>query len=84
MVLEFLGNVGVLRGALGDEMLEQVGHAGLAVVLVTGADHIGDVDSDIGFGGIGEKEDAEAIGEAVLVNAFDAGDVGDAGRQGHG
>ena len=61
--------------ALEDHVLEQVGHAGLAVALVPGADQNGHVDRDGRPRRLREKQDAGAVGEPVFGHAFDRGDL---------
>ena len=62
----------VLGRALEEQVLEQVRHAGLAVVLVLGADAVGDVDRGAGLAGVGRQQHLQAVGQPVLVDAFDA------------
>jgi hypothetical protein len=74
--------VGVGRRAEEDEVLEQVRHPRLAVVLVLRAHEVGDVDRGGGFRGVGREQDSQAVGEVVLGDALDGGDAGHALRQG--
>ena len=53
----------------------------LAVALVARADEVRHVDGDVGLGGIGEEQDAQAVVEAVLGDALDGGPTGDAFRR---
>ena len=62
-------------------MLQQVRHAGLAVVLVARAHVIGQVDRGRGLGVIGDQQHLQAIGQPVLVDAFDRLHAAHAGRQ---
>jgi len=71
---QLLGNVGMAGRPLEEQVLQEVRHASLAVVLVPTAHQIGDVDGDGRFAGIREQQDPQAIGEAVLGDAFDAGE----------
>ena len=73
--LQGLGDVGVRGRALEEHVLEQVGHAGLAVAFVARADEDGHVDGDVGRGGVGEEQDAQAVVEAVFGDAFNRGDL---------
>jgi hypothetical protein len=59
--------------ALEQQVLQQVGHAGLAVVLVHRADQVGQVDGDRGLAGVGEQQHAQAVAHAVFADAFHAG-----------
>ena len=72
-----LGELGphraVRRRALEDQVLQQVRHAGLAVVLVARADVIGHVDRGRGLAVIGGQQDLQAVGQPVLADALDLG-----------
>ena len=63
------------RRALEDQVLQQVGHAGLAVTLVPRADAVGDVDGGGGLGVVGHQQQLQAVGQAVFGDAFDLGDL---------
>ena len=54
------------------QMLEQVRHAGLAVVLVTRADEIRDVHRGLGLACIRKQQHLEAVRERVFTDALDA------------
>ena len=69
-----MGTSGNVGRPLEDHVFEQVGHAGLAVAFVARADEDGHVDRDRRPGRIGKQQHACAVGEAVLGDAFDAGD----------
>ena len=73
--LRALGTSGWVGRALEDHVLEQVGHAGLAVAFVARADEDGQVDGDVGRRGIGEEQNAQAVVEAVFGDTFDGGDL---------
>src|SRR5262249_19555617 len=60
-------------GALEEHVLQQVGHAGLAVALVARADEDRHVDGDLGGGVVGEEEEADAVVVAGLGDALDGG-----------
>ena len=77
---QLLRDVGMVRRSLEDEVLEQVGHSGLAVVLVARAHLVGDVDRDRRLGRIGEEEHAQAVGKPVLGDALDRRDLHGRGR----
>ena len=62
---------GVLRRPLEDQVLEQMRHPGLAVVLVARADPIGHVHGDGLLGGVREQQHGEPVREPVLGNSFD-------------
>ena len=80
--LQGLGHVRERRRALEDHVFEQVGHAGLAVALVPGADEDGQVDGDVRLRGVGEEQDAQAVVELVFGDAFDGGDLDGVGGRG--
>ena len=73
--VELREDFAVVRGALEHHVLQQMGHAGFAVAFLPRADHVGDVDGDGGLGIIGEEQHLEAVGEAILGDAFDRGDL---------
>ncbi len=77
-LLEFLRDIVVRRRALEHQVLEQVGHAGLAVVLVARADQIGDVDRQGWLRGIGKQQHMQTVVEPVFGNALDLRDERDA------
>ena len=58
------------RGSFEHHMFQQVGHAGLAVTLVAGADQDGHVDGDVGRGRVGEQKELAAVGQAVFGDPF--------------
>ena len=76
------GDVGVGGRPLEDHVLQQVGHAGLAVALVPRADQDRQVDGDLGAGRIGEQEHAQAVIQPVLGDPLDRGDLSRSGRSG--
>ena len=78
---EFLHDVQVLRAALEHHVLEQVGHAAFAVALMPGADQIGHIYRNGGFGRIREHQETQAVIEAVFGNALDGGHLFHAIRQ---
>jgi hypothetical protein len=59
--------------ALEQQVLQQVRHAGFAVVLVLAANPIGDVDRGGRLAVILDQQHLQAVGQPVLVDAFDAG-----------
>src|SRR5437868_4751810 len=61
-----------------------MGHAGLAVTFEPRTDEVGDVDGDLGIGGIREQQHVQAVRVRVLGDAFDRGDLLDTRRQGLG
>jgi hypothetical protein len=67
--------------SLEQQVLEQVGHAGLAVVLVARSDHVGHVDRHRRLGVVGVQQHLQAVGEAVFVDPFDGPHELHAGRQ---
>ncbi len=62
---------GVLGRAFEDQVLQQVGHARLAVVLVFAAHPVGHVHRGGGFGVVGRQQHLQAVGQAVFGDAFD-------------
>lgn len=64
--------------ALEQHVLEQVGHAGLAVVLVARSHQVRHVDRGGGLGRVGRQQHAQAVGQAVFGNALDRGHFRDA------
>ena len=62
-------------GSLDGEVLEEVGGAGLAVVLVRGSHEVGDVDRHGLPGWFGIEQDPQAVGQAVLGDPLDGSDV---------
>ena len=84
-LLHFAADVRLRGRALEQQVLQQVGHAGLAVVLVHRTHAVDQVDGHGGLGGVGEQQHAQAVGQRVLADAFDAGAGGDApGQRGGG
>ena len=81
MVLKLLVDINMIPGALEHEVLQQMGHPGLAVILVARSNHVSDVDRNIGLGGIREKQDAEPVLQPVFTDSFDSGHVLHAGRK---
>ena len=71
-------NVGKLRRALEQHVLEQMRHARLAVALVDGADEVRHVDGDRRFRRIAEQQHLQAVVEPVLGDAFDGRHARDA------
>ena len=65
---ELVLRVGDLRGALEEQVLEQVRHAALAVALVPRADEVGDVDGDRVLRRVGEEEHLHPVREVVLAD----------------
>ena len=78
---ELLPQVLDRRRAEEQHVLEQVRHAGLAVVLVARADAVGDRDRRGRLARVGEEDDLEPVVERVLGHALDRGTGGDAGRE---
>src|SRR5690606_475714 len=66
------GNVLVGGRALEHQVLEQVRHAGLAVVLVARADQVGHVDGGDRLARIGEQHHPHAVVQRVLADALGA------------
>ncbi len=75
MVAQRLRHLRERRRPLEDQVLEEVGHARLAVALVPRADEDRHVDGDRGAGGIGKEHQPGAVGEAVLAHPLDGGDL---------
>ena len=74
VVAQGLGHVGKRGRALEDHVLEQMGHAGLAVAFVARADQDGHVDGDRRPRRLGKKQHTGPVGQAVFGHAFDGGD----------
>ena len=72
---QLLVDLGVVRRALEEHVLEQVRHARLAVVLVARADLVGEVDRDRGLRRVGKEQHAQTVSEPVLGDAFDRCDL---------
>ena len=79
-LVEFRPHRGMPRGALEQQVLQQVRHAGLAVVLVPAADAIGQVHRRRGLGIVGRQQHLQPVGQAVLGDALD---LFHGGRGGH-
>ena len=75
-------DLAVPRRALEQQVLQQMRHAGFAVVLVFAADPVGHVDGGGGPAVVLNQQHLQAVGQAVLDNPFHRGDLGHAGRQG--
>ena len=78
---EFLEELAAGLGALEGHVLKQVGHAGFAIAFVARADPIDDVDRDFGLGVVGKQQDMQAVRECIFRDAFDGGNLLNAGRQ---
>ena len=63
------------------QVLEQMGHAGLAIALVPRADAEGEVHRGGRPGVVRHQQQLQAIGQPVLGDAFNLGDAIDAGRK---
>ncbi len=70
------------RRALEQHVLEQVRHAGLAVVLVARTDQVGQVDGRLRRARVREQQDREPVRERVLRDTLDGRALRDAGRKG--
>ena len=53
-------------------VLQQVGHPGLPISLVSRADEVRDVHSRLRLGFVREEKHTQAIAESILGDAFDA------------
>ena len=67
---KFAIDIGIFRRALEQQVLQQVRHAGFAVVFVARAHQISDVDGGRGFARIGCQQHAQAIAQTIFANAF--------------
>ena len=81
VALKLALDVGMLRRALEQHVLEQVRHAVFAFALVARADEIGDVDRDRIVRRVGEQQHLETVRQPVLGNALDRGDFPDRRRR---
>jgi hypothetical protein len=66
--------VRVRRRPLEKQVLEQVGHARLAVVLLPRADEVSEVDRHRRLGRVGKQKHPKAVGQPVLGDSLDLGD----------
>ena len=87
---QFGGNVRMVGRPLEQQMLEEVGHARLAVALVARPHEVCDVHRDLLLALVREQQEAQAVGKPVLRDALDGGHLrgpggllgeGDEGRQ---
>ena len=67
---EFRRRIGIVLRALEHQVLKKMRHAGFAVVFLPRAHQVGHVDRGRGLGGIRIEHHPQAVGEAVLRNAF--------------
>ena len=72
---ELGGRIWIVFRPLEHQVFEKVGHAGLAVVLVTRAHEIGHVDRGGRLAHVGIEHDAQAVREPVLGHALDAAPI---------
>ncbi len=80
-LVEDLPGVGPRLGALEEHVLQQVGHARLAVVLLPAAHQVGDVGGDGGLAGVGIEQHPQAVGQAVLGDALHGRDPDGGGQR---
>ena len=80
-VAHVLLRVRIVRRALEHQVLEQVRHAGLAVVLHARADLHGQVHGRRRLRVVGQRQHVQAVGQRVFGDAFDAGDARHAGGE---
>ena len=73
MVDDLLLDLAAVGGLDEVHVLQQVRHAGLAVAFVARADQVRHVDRDLGVGGVGIEQHAQAVGEDILGDAADGG-----------
>ncbi|SRR5258708_3902676 len=64
----------MIRRPLVHQVLEQVSHAGFAIILVTRAYEISDVDGDGLLRLIGEQENSQAVGKLIFGKALNRSD----------
>ena len=69
-------------GSLEEQVLQQVGHARLAVILMPAAHQVGHVHRDGGFGWVWEKQHTQAVGQVVFGDALDGSDLDRRGQRG--
>ena len=79
---ELLENAGDRGRPLEQQVLEQVRHAGLAVVLLARAHEIGDVDGRRRLGRVRKEQHPQAVRQRVLGHPFDRGALRHARREG--
>ena len=78
-LVELIPQVAGGGGAFENQVLQQVRHAGFAIAFVARADPVGDVDGGRGLAVVGHQEHLQAVLQAVLGDALDAGDLHQAG-----
>ncbi len=74
VVLQSLRNVGMVGSPLEKHVLQQVGHAGLAVPFMAGADEQSEVDRDLWLRRVFKQEDFQPVFEPILGDSLDRGD----------
>jgi len=79
---EFGEDVAARRSALEHQVLEQVGHAGLAVIFVRRADLVGHIHGRRRVRRIRKQQYREAVGQPVFGDAFNGRTLRDARGQG--
>ena len=72
--VELLHDVAARGRALEHQVLQQMRHAGLAIVLVAATHAVGHIDRGGGLGPIGREQHPQTIGQAVFADAFDLGE----------
>ena len=70
----------MVRRSLEDHVLQQVGHARLAVALMPRADQDRQVDGDLGPRRVGEEQHLQPVVQPVLGDSLDRGDLAGRGR----
>ena len=70
---ELLHDVATRWCAFKYQVLQQMRHAGLAIVFVPAANEVGDIDGGRGLGRIGCQQNPQAVWQAVFAHAFDLG-----------
>ena len=66
--------------SLEHHVLQQVGHARLAVTLMPRADEDRQVDGDLGPRRIGKEQHLQPVGQPILGDSLDRGDLAGRGR----
>ena len=78
---QLLRDIGVVRRPLKEQVLQEVGHPGLSVRLVTGAHEIRDVHRDARLTRIREEQNPQPVVQPVFGDALHAGDRREVGRR---
>ena len=73
---QFDHDVALLGCAFEHHVLQQMRHAGFAIVFMAAAYQVGDVDGGGGLGGVWRQQDPQAVGQAVFGDALNRAELG--------